>query len=273
MLICERCRLRFQPESCVLVTIGAVTFAARLPHLLVVSVLALMAPSYSVAQLMMRLSPKSERAFDDYIKAAESKLDWQAHIRLDNARVNIVPGAPEPTVHLPGAIIHDWVAAVVVPGATVEQVLAILESYDDYKRLYASQVTASKLDSRQGDRWRVHLELHKRAIFSPILDTEYEVEYRPLDHGRWGMLSHSTKVAEVDDGRVLPVGTGHGYLWRLNAYWLLEQHLDGVYMECRAISLSRDVPAGMGWALKPMITSVPRQSLQETLEATVRALR
>jgi hypothetical protein len=176
-------------------------------------------------------------------------------------------------VDLPGAIIHDWAAAVVVPGATVEKALAILESYDDYKRLYAPQVTDSKLYSHQGNHWQIYLKLYKREIFPAIFDTEYDVEYRPLDHGRWAVLSHSTKVAEVDGGRVLPVGTGHGYLWRLNAYWVLEQRPEGVYLECRAISMSRDVPVGLGWAIKPMITSVPRQSLQETLEATVRALR
>ena len=69
------------------------------------------------------------------------------------------------------------------------------------------------------------------------------------------------------------VGQGHGFLWRLNAYWILEQRTEGVYLECRAISMSRDVPAALRWVVKPMLTSVPRESLQETLEATVRALR
>ena len=249
------------------------TLAAAIPRFLMVSGLALAAPPYLAAQLMTHMSPESDHAFDDYIKAAEGKLDWRAHIPLDSASVRIVPGGPKPTVDLPGAIIHDWAAAVVVPGATVEKALAILESYDDYKRLYAPQVTDSKLYSHQGNHWRIYLKLYKREIFPAIFDTEYDVEYRPLDHGRWAVLSHSTKVAEVDGGRVLPVGTGHGYLWRLNAYWVLEQRPEGVYLECRAISMSRDVPVGLGWAIKPMITTVPRQSLQETLEATVRALR
>ena len=87
------------------------------------------------------------------------------------------------------------------------------------------------------------------------------------------MLSHSTKIAEVDDDRELAPGTGYGFLWRVNVYWLLEPRPEGVYIETRAISLSRDVPPGLAWAIKPMITSVPRESLQETLAATVRALR
>jgi hypothetical protein len=33
------------------------------------------------------------------------------------------------------------------------------------------------------------------------------------------------------------------------------------------------VPAALAWAIKPMITGVPRESLRTTLEATIRALR
>ena len=117
------------------------------------------------------------------------------------------------------------------------------------------------------------MKLYKRALLPAIFDTEYDVEYRQLDHARWAVLSRSTKVAEIDGGKVLPVGTGHGYLWRLNAYWLLEQRPEGVYLECRAVSMSRDIPLGLAWAIKPMITSLPRDSLQQTLDATARALR
>jgi len=231
-------------------------------------------PFPAAAQLIVKLSPDSDRAFDAYIKSVENQLDERPHVVLDkNSSVKIVPAAPNPTMDLPGAIIHDWAGAILVPGATVEKALAILQSYDDYKRIYAPQVTDSKLYSHQGNHWRSYLKLYKRALLPAIFDTEYDVEYRELDRGRWAVLSRSTKVAEIDGGKVLPVGTGHGYLWRLNAYWLLEQRPAGVYLECRAISMSRDIPLGLAWAIKPMITSLPRDSLQQTLDATARALR
>ena len=211
------------------------------------------------AQLIVKLSPNSDRAFDAYIKTVESQLDRRP--------------APNTTLDVPGALIHDWSAAVLVQGATLDQALTILQSYDDYKRIYAPQVTESKLSSHQGNHWHSYLKLYKRALLPAIFDTEYDVEYRELDRTRWAVLSRSTKVAEIDGGKVLPVGTGHGYLWRLNAYWLLEQRPQGVYLECRAISLSRDIPPGLAWAIKPMIVSLPRDSLQQTLDATARALR
>lgn len=246
-------------------------FAAGLP--LVVLVLA--APSPLAAQLIVKLSPDSDRAFEAYIKTAESQLDWRPHVPLDkSASVKIVPAAPSPTIDLPGAIIHDWTGAILVPGASLEKALTVLQSYDDYKKIYAPQVTESKLYNHQGNHWRSYLRLYKRAALLPaIFDTEYDIEYRELDRTRWAMLSRSTKVAEIDGGQVLPVGTGHGYLWRLNAYWLLEQRPQGVYLECRAISMSRDIPLGLAWAIKPMITTLPRDSLQQTLDATARVLR
>ena len=240
----------------------------------VAALLVVLVPSPVAAQLIVKLSPDSDRAFDAYIKTAETQFDWRPHVSLDkNSSVKIVPAAQNPTIDLPGAIIHDWAGAILVPGATVEKALTILQSYDDYKRIYAPQVTDSKLYSHQGNHWRSYLKLYKRALLPAIFDTEYDVEYRELDPARWAVLSRSTKVAEIDGGKVLPVGTGHGYLWRLNAYWLLEQRPEGVYLECRAISMSRDIPLGLAWAIKPMITSLPRDSLQQTLDATARALR
>jgi hypothetical protein len=46
----------------------------------------------------------------------------------------------------------------------------------------------------------------------------------------------------------------------------------GVYVECRAISLTREVPFGLGWAIEPIIQKLPKESLISTLEATRRAL-
>jgi hypothetical protein len=61
-------------------------------------------------------------------------------------------------------------------------------------------------------------------------------------------------------------------LWRLNSYWRFEERDGGVYVECRAISLTRDVPTGLGWIVEPIVRKLPRQSLINTLTATRQAL-
>ena len=66
--------------------------------------------------------------------------------------------------------------------------------------------------------------------------------------------------------------TGYGFLWRLYSYWKFMAKEDGVIVECRAISLSRDIPLGLGWVIEPIVKNLPRESLINTLKATREAL-
>ncbi len=43
-------------------------------------------------------------------------------------------------------------------------------------------------------------------------------------------------------------GDDDGFLWRLNTYWSFVEVPGGLLIECEAISLTRDVPAGPGLA-------------------------
>jgi hypothetical protein len=95
---------------------------------------------------------------------------------------------------------------------------------------------------------------------------------------RWFCRSHTTRIAEVEDPgsakeNVLPPDLGHGFLWRLYSYWKFQEKKGGVGIECRAISLTRDIPFGLGWVLEPIVQTLPRESLINTLEATRQALR
>ena len=56
----------------------------------------------------------------------------------------------------------------------------------------------------------------------------------------------------------------------MNTYWRFEEKDGGTYIECQAISLTRDVPTGLGWMVGPFVTSVPKESLTFTL-GTARA--
>ena len=51
-----------------------------------------------------------------------------------------------------------------------------------------------------------------------------------------------------------------------------EEGEGGAYVECRAISLTRDVPTGLGWIIAPIIQKLPGESLIHTLEATRQAI-
>ena len=110
------------------------------------------------------------------------------------------------------------------------------------------------------------------ACLTAVLNTEHDVDYRDLGDGLWSVVSRSTRIAEVENDHELPAGTGHGFLWRLNAYWLVQQRGPDVYLECRSLSLSRDIPAGARFLVRPFVTSLPVESLKATLLQTVKAL-
>lgn len=225
------------------------------------------------AQLKVTLSPGTSAAFDDYVKATESQINGRARYpQIKAGEIRVEPSRKDGSSDVKEGMVHDWVAATLVPGASVHDALAVLQNYGAYKTIYKPEVTDSKLLSHTDDQWHVHLRIVKKKVLSAVLNTEYDVVYKDLGGGRWSMTSRSTRIAEIDGGRELPVGTGQGFLWRLNAYWLLESRPNGVYLECRSLSLSRDIPFGLGFAVGPFVRALPEESLRATMQATARAL-
>ena len=226
------------------------------------------------AQITVHLSNQTNQAFDAYIKVAEAKMEWKANPATKPGKIDVSSWQGKGPVQVEDGLIHDWVASVEVPGTTVEKVLAMFQDYGGYKKIFAPGVLDSRLVSQAGNLWRVHLRLRQQqGLVTVAFDTDYDIEYRPQERSQFAILSRSTRIAELDGGKDLPVGTGSGFLWRLNSYWLIAPRPGGVYLECRAISLSRDIPVGLGWMIKPMVSSVPRDSLRDSVDAARRALR
>ena len=180
-------------------------------------------------------------------------------------------------VKVPDGLIHDWIGASCIPGATVEDVLALVQDYDNHKNIYKPEVIASRLISHRDNEFQIYLRLLKKKLVTVVLDTDHEVHYRSLDRERWVCDSHTTRISEVEHAgspkeRVLPPDTGAGFLWRLYSYWRFREREGSTFLECRAISLTRDVPTGLGWIIEPIIQKLPKESLINTLKATRHAL-
>lgn len=179
---------------------------------------------------------------------------------------------------IPNGLIHDWIGASLIPGTTIEDTLALVQDYDNHKNIYQPEVIDSRLISHKGNDFRIYLRLLKKKIMTVVLDTYHDVHYSSLDRKRWLCRSYTTRIAEVEYAGttkeiVLPPDTGYGFLWRLFSYWRFHERKAGVYVECRAISLTRDVPFGLGWIIEPIVQKLPQESLIHTLDATRQALR
>jgi len=234
------------------------------------------------------LKPETIQAFDRYIRDTEARLDkrvqagatflWtdEAPNRARQVRAghivveNRSQGESTP---VPGGLIHDWVGAVFVPRVTLGQVIARVQDYNHHKDFYKPEVLDSRLLSRNGNDFKIYLRLMKKKVITVVLNTEHDARYFPLDATRCYSRSYATRIAEVEhpgtpEERELPPGNDQGFLWRLNSYWRFEERDGGVYVECEAISLTRPVPAGLGWLIEPFIKNLPRESLANTLRET-----
>jgi len=131
----------------------------------------------------------------------------------------------------------------------------------------------SKILQRNGNDFVIDLRFYKKKIITTVIDTTHDVHYQPVDATHQWSRSHTTRVQEVEDAgkpdeKLEPEGHDRGFLWRMNTYWRFEEKDGGTYVECQAISLTRDIPTGLGWMIGPYVNSVPRESLTFTLDRT-----
>ena len=122
------------------------------------------------------------------------------------------------------------------------------------------------------------MRLKEQKVITVVLDVEYRVESRLDGVDRGYSLSRSTHIRQIDNPgssheRRRAEGDDDGFLWRLNSYWSFARAGDGLRIECEAVSLTRDVPLGLGWLLAPMIQQLPRETLEFTLKATRNVLQ
>jgi hypothetical protein len=170
-------------------------------------------------------------------------------------------------------MVHHWVGLVFIPGVTLASTLPVVKDYDRRAELYKPDVSASRTIAHNGEDYKMFLRLHQKRFTTVDFNTTYDVHWGQVDPTKVFSNSISTRIAEVKDparpdGEELPVGSGHGYLWRLNTYWRFEEKDGGVYLQCEALSLTRDMPTGLGWLLRPLVTAIPRQSLNRALGQT-----
>jgi hypothetical protein len=246
------------------------------------------APAAAGAELQNR----TIQAFDRYVRLTEARLsgntsflwidglpearrrealDTVRRKELSIERLETKENGRE--IDVPGGMIHHWVGTAFVPGASLAKALSLLQSYDTHHRIYAPTVAASRLQSRDGDRFTFFLRFIMKKVITVVVNSEHEAVFRQPSADRAEGWIRSTRVAEVEDAgkpteREKPVGNDGGYLWRLNTYWRLLARDGGLYIHCESISLSRGIPIGFGWIVGPFVTSIPRESLTFTLETT-----
>jgi len=240
----------------------------------------------------VRLAPPTLVAFNSYI--AEAALAMQPCFRgetpflsadlkpdllqrVRDGKISAQLWSGDGPVRVPDGLIHDWIGIAFVPAATVAETLTLIQDYDNHKHIYQPEVIDSRLLHHHGNDFQILLRLRKKKVVTVVLDTWHDVHYSKVSATQWTCRSSTTRICEVENAGtpkeiVAESDNGFGYLWRLNSYWNIREQDAGVWLECRAISLSRDVPKGLAWIIEPIIGKLPRESLLHTLQASRQAI-
>lgn len=225
------------------------------------------------------LRPETVAAFDRYVRLTEQRMAGESYDSLATRPRGgmfiepLVTREQGREIDVPGGLIHHWVGVVFVPGATLDQAVALLQDYDRHAEVYRPTVARSRLLARDGNAFKVYLRFMMKKVITVVVNSEHEARFTRDGPDRTRSRIVSTRIAEVEEPgtpaeREKPVGRDGGYLWRLNTYWRFLERDNGVYLECESITLTRGIPVGLGWLVGPFVTSIPRESLTFTLETT-----
>jgi hypothetical protein len=218
------------------------------------------------ALLWVDALPESQRTVA-YAALKRSEVQIHQLNTLDN-------GQP---IVCPGGLIHHWVGVAFIPAAKLDDVLGVLQDYDRQSTYYVPDVERSKIESREGQHFRVFLRFRRHKVITVVLNTEHDVHYFRDAPGRAHSRSSAMRIAEVEnpgrsDEREKPPGEDGGYLWRMETWWRMEEQDGGVYVQSEVASLTRDIPTGLAWLVGPFVTSIPKETLLFTLASTRRAV-
>ena len=135
------------------------------------------------------LKPQTVRAFDRYVELTEERMRAEVEGRspflwLDRLeagerdevlarlgsgevvieRLETRDGGDE--VDIPSGMVHHWIGTVLIPGATLDRTIALVQDYERYPEVYAPDVRAAAILEREGDRFQVYLRLYTKKVLT-----------------------------------------------------------------------------------------------------------
>jgi hypothetical protein len=259
-----------------------------------VAILAALITAAVVSLEAFELKPATLKAFERYVQLTEARMATETSgaspfLWIDRlpeptkskllARLKAGEIVSEPLetrdgraeIDIPDGLAHHWVGTVLVPQAKRDRVIAFVQDYGRYPQVFAPLIQRSTILSQTTDRYVVQMRTwSKKLTVTVVIDADYTIEYRELGPAAMFTKSAISNVYEVahpgtPQERRTPADQAMGYLWRLNTYCSFAERAEGTYEQCESVSLTRDVPFGFGWIVRPFITGIPRETLDFTL--------
>jgi len=236
-----------------------------------------------------KLQTETLKGWEDYIRSAEmrmqSRRDGQNSFlwtdesadrkhRIGQGEILVEPVLRHGIQTVPNGLIHDWIGGVFIPGATIENLSAVIHDYSKYKDIYKPAVVDSRLLACTATDQRFSMLWQRKVLFvTAAIEGEYQAHEVRLDSRRGYYVADAVQLQEIENyghsgERLLPPGTGNGYMWRVHSIARYEQRDGGVYFELEAIALTRDIPPSLRWLVDPVVNHLSINSLGTTLQQT-----
>jgi hypothetical protein len=269
------------------------------PYVRFVAAVVICAVGASISALELR--PPTLAAFDRYIRETETRMAEEIEGRAPFLWIDRQPGnertallarlrrgevlsASLDTRHgeqgvdkiekidknVFGGLVHHWVGTVLLEGVPLDRAVALVQQYERYPEWFAPTIQRARVIRHSGDHFDVAMRTSAKKVIEVVIDADYGIDYRRVSAGRVFAKSVASKLFDVDaagqpDERRRPVDDTAGFLWRLNSYCSFEQRAEGTYEQCESVSLTRGIPWGLGPIVRPLVTGIPRETLEFTL--------
>jgi hypothetical protein len=247
----------------------------------------------SVSGVTDALKPDTLYAFDRYVRLTEQRIEGEVGGSASLLWIDRQPTGARPAlmsrlergevvserlqtrdggkqIEAPGALIHHWVGTVLLPGARLSRVKPMIQDYNRYSEWFNPLIRRARVNAHEGDRFVVAMRTEMQKILTVTVDADYAIDYRTVSTTAFHVRSIATSIHIVDSAgtaseRRTPAEQTFGFLWRLNTYCSFREVPAGTIEQCESISLTRNVPFGLGTVVRPLVSGIPRETLEFTL--------
>jgi hypothetical protein len=173
-------------------------------------------------------------------------------------------------IDVDGGLIHHWIGTVMLPNVSIDRAISFVQAYDTYPRVFDPMIQRARVVAHDGDHYVVSIRTYVKKVITVVTDMDYVVDYhRPTPTRAW-TTNVATNIFQVDDPglnteRREPADQTSGLLWRFWMSCAFEQRPQGSLEQCESITLTRGIPFGVAWFVKPFVTGVPREFMTFTL--------
>jgi hypothetical protein len=192
-------------------------------------------------------------------------------------RLPVVDSAGHP-IRADGALIHHWWATMFIRQVRPQDVVAVLQDYDHHARIYAPDVSFSKLLDKEGQRYHVLHETLSRNLITVGLRIESVVDWSGNEQHGFRSHSTTTRVTEFEHAgtsraRERSPNQAKGWMWAEDSWWHVTPEAGGTCITYETLALTRDIPWGLGWILRPIAEQFPAETVTRMLQRTRAAVQ